>query len=153
MARICAGGGPVPDIRYIGKMINGVPVIVAPAEIDVTIADELRVVLLDAFARGNATVAVDMTRTRFCDSSALHTLLGAHEQAVAEGGELRLVVPADGPVPRIFILTCLDRFIPCFASLDEAVAEDGPPVEVRPSLSQRSAGLGSPASSADTARS
>jgi anti-sigma B factor antagonist len=134
----------VPDIRYIRKVINAVPVVVAPAEIDVTTADQLRAVLLDTFTRGNATVAVDMTRTRFCDSSAPHTLLGVHEQAVAEGGELRLVVPADGPVPRIFTLTCLDRFIPCFTSLDEALAEGGPPL---------SAGLGSPASSADTARS
>jgi anti-sigma B factor antagonist len=143
----------MPEIRYLRKMINGLPVVVAPAEIDVTTADQLRAVLLDALTRGSATVAVDMTRTRFCDSSALHTLLGAHQQAVAEGGELRLVVPADGPVPRIFALTCLERFIPCFTSLDEALAEDGPPVAVRPSLSHRSAGLGSPASSADTARS
>jgi anti-sigma B factor antagonist len=134
-------------------MINGVPVVVAPAEIDVTTADHLRAVLLDTFTRGNWTVALDMTRTRFCDSSALHTLLGVHEKAVADGGELRLVVPADGPVPRIFALICLDRFIPCFASLDDALADDGPTVAVRPSLSHRSSGLGSPASSADTARS
>ena len=141
----------MPDVRYLCKMINGVPVVVAPAEIDVTSAGQLRAVLLDAFSRGSATVAVDMTRTRFCDSRALHTLLGAHEQAVAEGGELRLVVPADGPLPRIFALTCLDRFIPCFASLDDALAESGPPVAVRPSPSPRSAGLGNPASSADPA--
>lgn len=143
----------MPDIRYLRKMINGVPVVVAPAEIDITTADQLGAVLLDTFTRGNAMVAVDMTRTRFCDSSALHTLLGAHEKAVAEGGGLRLVVPAEGPVPRIFALACLDRFIPCFASLDEALAEDGPPVAVRPSPSHRPARLGSPASSADPARS
>jgi anti-sigma B factor antagonist len=132
----------VPVIRYLIKMINGLPVVVAPAEIDVTTADQLRAVLLGAFTHASATVVVDMTRTRFCDSSALHTLLGAHEQVVAEGGELRLVVPAEGPVPRIFALTCLDRFVPCFASLDDALAEDGPPVPVRPSLAHRSAGLG-----------
>jgi hypothetical protein len=47
----------------------------------------------------------------------------AHQQAVAEGGELRLVLPGDGPVPRIVTLMCLDRLIPSFATLAEALAQ------------------------------
>lgn len=113
----------VSEIRYRCKMTGGVPVVTAPAEIDITTADQLRAVLLDAAARGHATVVVDLTRTRFCDSCGLHTLLRAHKLARADGGELRLVVPADGPVPRIFTLMCLDRLIPCFASLEEALAQ------------------------------
>ena len=111
------------DISYLRKMINGVPVVAAPAEIDITTADQLRAVLLDTTARGHTTVLVDLTRTRFCDSRGLHTLLRAHKLALADGGGLRLVTPADGPVPRIFLLTCLDQLIPCFASLEEAVAQ------------------------------
>lgn len=95
----------------------------APAEIDVTTADQLRAVLVDTAARGQATVVVDLTVTWFCDSCGLHTLLRAHKLARADGGELRLVTPADGAVPRILALTCLDRLIPCFASLEEALAQ------------------------------
>jgi anti-anti-sigma factor len=73
--------------------------------------------------RGHATVVVDKTLTRFCDSYGLQALLRAHKLAQADGGELRLVTPADGVVPRIFALTCLDRLIPCFASLKEALAQ------------------------------
>ena len=105
------------DIRYLRKMIDGVPVVTAPPEIDITCADQLRAVLLDTAARGHATVVVDLTLTRFCDSYGLHALLRAHKLARADGGELRLVTAADGVVPRIFALTCLDRLIPCFASL------------------------------------
>jgi anti-sigma B factor antagonist len=112
----------MPDTRYLRTMISGVPVVTAPPEIDVTTADQLRAILLDTAARGHATVVVDMTRTRFCDSNGLHTLLRAHKLAQEDGGELRLVTPADGFVPRIFGLTCLDSLIPCFASLEEAVA-------------------------------
>jgi anti-sigma B factor antagonist len=112
----------VLDVRYLRKMIDGVPVVAAPAEIDVTVAEELRAVLLAAGSAGHPTVVVDMTRTVFCDSSGVHTLLRAHKRAVAEGGELRLVLPPDGAVPRIMTLTCLDRFIPCFPSLAEALA-------------------------------
>ena len=141
----------MPGIRYRRKMINGMPVVAAPAEIDIATEDQLRAVLLDAISGRHPTVVVDMIRTRFCDSSGIHTLLQAHKRALAEGGELRLVVPADGAVPRIFTLTCLDRFIPCFASREEALAE-GPAVAIWPSRSHAPAGLGSPASSADTAR-
>ena len=113
----------MPDIRYLRKMIDGVPVVTAPAEIDITTADQLRAVLLDTASRGHATVVVDLTLTRFCDSYGLHALLRAHKLAQADGGELRLAIPADGVVPRVFALTCVDRLIPCFASLEEALAQ------------------------------
>jgi anti-sigma B factor antagonist len=80
-------------------------------------------VLLATAARGHATVVVDLTRTGFCDCCGLHTLLRAHNLAQADGGELRLVTPADGLVPRILALTCLNRLIPCFASLEDAVVQ------------------------------
>jgi hypothetical protein len=64
-----------------------------------------------------------MTSTRFCDSAALHALITAHKRAQADGGELRLVIPADGAVPRVLALTGVDRCIACFASMEEAVAE------------------------------
>jgi hypothetical protein len=63
-----------------------------------------------------------MTRTQFCDSSGLHTLLAAHKRAQAEGGELLLAVTA-APVLRVFALTSIDRMIPNFTSLDEALAQ------------------------------
>jgi anti-sigma B factor antagonist len=103
-------------------MINGVPVVAAPGEIDITTAEQLRAVLLETTGSGHPTAVLDMSGTLFCDSSGLHTLLQAHQRAVSEGGELRLVIPADGTVPRIVNLTCLDRFIPCFSSLAEALA-------------------------------
>jgi anti-sigma B factor antagonist len=111
----------MPGIRS-PLMINGVPVVAAPAEIDVTTAEQLRSVLLRAAVRGQATIVVDMSRTRFCDSAGLTVLVRAHRRAVADGGELRAVLPAGGAVARIFALTCLDRVIPVFASLDEALA-------------------------------
>jgi anti-sigma B factor antagonist len=112
---------PVPGIRS-PLMINGLPVVTAPADIDATAAEQLRVVLLRATARSPAAVVVDLTRTRFCDSAGLTVLVRAHRRAVADGGELRLILPAGGAVPRIFAITRLDRVIPVFGSLDEALA-------------------------------
>ena len=110
------------DVSYLRRMAGAVPVVAAPAEIDVTTAGQLRAVLLAAAGAGHPTAVVDMTRTLFCDSAGLHALLRAHKRAVSAGGELRLVVPADGTVPRVLNLTGLDLVIPCFPSMAEALA-------------------------------
>ena len=110
------------EVRYPDAMINGVPVVVTPAEIDVTSADGLRSALLKAAANGHSTLVVDMTRTQFCDSSGLHTLFAAHKRARADGRQVLLVIP-DTAVLRVFAITGMDRVIPNFTSLDEALAD------------------------------
>ena len=110
----------MPDRRY-PLMINGVPVVEAPEEIDICNAEQLRIVLLEAGSRGHVTIVVDMTRTRFCDSEGFSVLVGAHKRALTDGGGLRLVIPADSRVLRIFKVIGLDRFIPRFVSLEQAL--------------------------------
>lgn len=107
---------------YRFQMIGSVPVVTAPAEIDVTSAGQLRAILSEWHNRGNATVVVDLTRTMFCDMAALHELERAHERAVADGGGLRLVTRADGAVARIVTLSELDGAIPRFATVEHALA-------------------------------
>jgi anti-sigma B factor antagonist len=102
-------------------LVNGVPVVAAPAEIDASNADCLRAVLLEAAVRGHARFVVDLTGTRFCDAAGVGVLVRAHARALAEGGELRLVVPTSALVLRIFALTGIDLMIPNFPSLYEAV--------------------------------
>ena len=113
-------------------MINGVAVVSAPAEIDIVNAEQLRMILLEAGSRGHGTVVVDMTRTRFCDSSAFSVLAAVHKWALAEGGGLRLVIPDGSRVLRIFTVIGLGRFIPRFGSLDQAL----PPRSCRRRLSE-----------------
>jgi anti-sigma B factor antagonist len=112
----------MPDDRFPVEMAGGVPVVAAPEEIDITNAGALRSALLKAAANGHGTLVVDMTRTRFCDSSGLHTLIAAHKRAGAEGREVLLVIPST-TVLRVFALTAMDRVIPNFTSLAEALAQ------------------------------
>jgi len=120
----------VPGVRF-PVTINGIPVVTAPAEIDIITAGQLRTVLLHSVAHGQATIVVDMTGTTFCDSAGFSVLVRAHKQTLAEGGGLRLVIPADSAVARSFTLTGLDRVIPRFTSLDHALAP-GPGPAIRP---------------------
>jgi len=103
------------------RITRGIPVVTAPEEIDITNAAALRAALLHAAARPGPALVVDMTRTRFCDSAGLHALIGAHRRASAEGRQVKLAVT--GPqVRRLITLTALDRLIPVYPSLDQALA-------------------------------
>jgi anti-sigma B factor antagonist len=109
-------------IGYPVTVVNDVPVVTAPAEIDLTTAGQLRQALLQAATDGHTTIVVDMTRTRFCDSTGLTVLVRAHQRALAEGGELRLAIPAGSAVFRIFAITRLDRVIPHFGTMAQALS-------------------------------
>jgi len=110
--------------------ISGMPVVKAPAEIDITNAGQLRAALLSAAGRGHAVLVVDMSETAFCDTAGLQVVVLGHRRAVAEGGEFRLVVQTT-PLLRLFALTGIDRVIPNFASVGEAVSEL-PAIAIRP---------------------
>jgi anti-sigma B factor antagonist len=117
-------------------MVNGVPVVAAPAEIDISNADWLDAVLREAAARGHATFVVDMTGTQFCASSGVGVLVQAHKRAQADGGELRLVRPTSAMVLRKLALAGIDRVIPNFPSLYEAL-EPAPATAPRPPRARR----------------
>jgi anti-sigma B factor antagonist len=112
----------MPDVGFTVELIRSVPVVAAPEDIDITNAAGLRTALLQAASLGNGTVVVDMRRTQFCDTAGIHALVGAHKRARAEGGQVLLVGGGDA-VLRIFSITGLDRVIPYFSSLEQALAQ------------------------------
>ena len=109
------------DPRYPVVMIGGVPVVGAPKEIDAVNAEWFRTVLLQAASSGPASVVVNMTGTRVCESAGVAVLAWAHGLTVAKGGELLLVTPADAAVARVLAFAGLDRLIPSFADLNQAL--------------------------------
>jgi anti-sigma B factor antagonist len=111
----------VPEASFPVEVIDGVPVVTAPEEVDIANAALLQKALAEAAGPGHALVVVDMSRTRFCDSSGLNTLVAADRRARAEGGEVRLVVTGKSVI-RIVELTGVDRVVPIYASLEEALS-------------------------------
>jgi anti-sigma B factor antagonist len=112
----------MPEASFPVEVVGGLPVIAAPVEIDITNAAGLRAALLEAAGLGDGTLVVDMSRTQFCDSSGVNVLVCAHRRAQAEGGELRLVISA-AAVLRILAIIGVDRMIPNFPALDEALGQ------------------------------
>jgi len=113
------------------EMIKGIPVVTAPEEIDSSNAGMLLLAVLTSAEHGYATYVVDMTRTEFCDCAAVNVLILAHRRALAEGGELRLVIPRVA-VLRAIPMGGVDHPIPSFSTLEDALAPT-PAVMIRPS--------------------
>jgi anti-sigma B factor antagonist len=107
------------DSGFSFEVINGMPVVTAPREIDVTNSPQLRAAFLQTARYAHKTVVADLTHTEFCDSAGLHTLLAAHKRACSEGGEL-LVVANRPAVRRVFALTAADQLMRTFTSMEEA---------------------------------
>ena len=108
------------DAGFPVQVVRGVPVVAAPNEIDITNAEGLRAALARASGDGSGTLVVDLTRTTFCDSAAIHALVDAHKRARAEGGQV-LLAAAGAVLPRIFEITGIDRVIPRFPGVAEAL--------------------------------
>jgi anti-sigma B factor antagonist len=107
------------NVGFPVEVIGGVPVVAAPEEIDIANAQELRTALRQA--AGSHALVVDLTRTHFCDSAGIQALVDAHRRARAEGGRVLLAI-SGAAVPRIFEITGVDRVIPRFGSVAEALA-------------------------------
>ncbi|MGH3246343.1 MAG: STAS domain-containing protein [Trebonia sp.] len=98
-------------------------VVVLPAEIDVTNSEEVYEQLTAALSPGVGMVIADLTSTSFCDSSGVHALMHAHEQAAARDVGFRLAVSPGSSVRRVLQLTGADHVVPVFASVQEAIQE------------------------------
>jgi anti-anti-sigma factor len=123
---IGVGGGDVPGTGYEVRWVAGVPVVSAPGEIDVTNVCGLRDAIRSCTNAEGATLVVDMSETTFCDSAGMNQIVRAHQRAVAASGELRLVV-GSASVMRILAIVGIDRMLPIYTSLDEALVEASAP--------------------------
>jgi anti-anti-sigma factor len=120
----------VPETSFPVEVVEGVPVVTAPEEIDITNATGLQAALLEAIQLepaqretaepGRAMVVVDMSRTRFCDSAGLNALVTADRRARADGGEIRLAAVGEA-VARVVALTGVDRVVAVYATLEDAL--------------------------------
>jgi anti-anti-sigma factor len=96
-----------------------------PAQIDVANADELRERLVAVLNDGGTTelpFVVDVTGTRFCDSSGVNALLRVHTHAMALGRRMYMAVRPDGLVRKVFDITAVPRLIPTCDDLGSAIA-------------------------------
>jgi anti-sigma B factor antagonist len=97
------------------------PVVVLPAEIDVTNSEQVYKQLMAALGPGVDALVADMTATIFCDSSGVHAIMHAYETAGARDVRMRLAVSPGTSVNRVLQLIGVGRLMPVYQSLEEAL--------------------------------
>lgn len=111
----------MPEERFPVLWSGRTAVVRLCAEVDLTVADELREALLSVLNQGALALVADMSATTFCDSAGITALVRAARRADATGAVMRLAAVAPG-VLRIFNLVGLDRVIGTYPNVAAALA-------------------------------
>ena len=104
------------------RMVGSLTVVTLPGEIDLQNVSQIHVGLDELVGSGPATLVVDMTGTRYCDSAGIATLVRVAKAARAARVPLRVAVSE--PVTRIMRLLGAERVIDVYPSLPAALGGD-----------------------------
>jgi anti-sigma B factor antagonist len=85
-------------------------------------SDEALVRACDEVLGVGAFVVLDLTRVSWMDSSGVGALVSCAKHAGERGSSIRVALPPDGPVQRVFALCHLDRVFETARDVPSAVA-------------------------------
>lgn len=101
-------------------------VVALPPEIDISNADLVSDTLLAVLNRDVGTLVADMTGTTFCACAGVTALVRAQQRAAANRAQIR--VAATTPIVlRVLALTGVDRMLPVFDTVGDALAAERTP--------------------------
>src|SRR5580692_509376 len=110
------------DLKLHMHVIDGMQVFELSGSLDIATSPTVRASLLDASARGDHRLIVDLTNVDFLDSTGLGALIGAQRRAKEFDGEVRLVVK-EGQIVRLLRITGLLKIFAVYPSLNDAVKD------------------------------
>jgi anti-sigma B factor antagonist len=99
-----------------------VPVLRLEGEIDVANVEEIRSRIRALVTNRSFALVVDLSPTSYLDSAGINLLFSAGEEMRGRQQQLYIVLPAASPVVRMVSLTGLDKALPTFTSLEQALA-------------------------------
>jgi len=99
---------------------NGVTVVAPTGRLDVAGAPTLKDAISEALKNGSPKVVLDMEGISFVDSTGLGSVIAALKQIRSSKGDLRLAAP-NQQVRVVLELTTLDRVVPYYSSVEEAL--------------------------------
>ena len=108
------------DLKLHMHVIDGIQVFELSGSLDIATSPTVRASLLDASARGDHRLIVDLTNVDFLDSTGLGALIGAQRRAKEFAGEVRLVVK-EGQIVRLLRITGLLKIFAVYSTLNDAV--------------------------------
>ena len=110
------------DLKLHVHVLDGMQVFELSGSLDIATSPTVRASLLEASARGDHRLIVDLTNVDFLDSTGLGALIGAQRRAKEFDGEVRLVVK-EGQIVRLLRITGLLKIFAVYPSLNDAVKD------------------------------
>ena len=92
-------------------------------EIDRSNAEQVSTALLNAVPNVAKVVVLDLGGTTYIDSSGVQLLFELASRLKRRQQALRIVVPEGANIGRLLSVVALERTVPLYATLDEALAE------------------------------
>jgi anti-sigma B factor antagonist len=108
------------DLQLRMHVVDGIQVFELSGSLDIATSPTVRASLLEASARGDHRLIVDLTAVDFLDSTGLGALIGAQRRAKEFDGEVRLVVK-EGQIVRLLRITGLLKIFAVYSTLSDAV--------------------------------
>ncbi|MCW3038770.1 MAG: hypothetical protein JWM31_675 [Solirubrobacterales bacterium] len=102
------------------RLSGGAYVVAVSGEVDIFTAPDLKRTIAQAIEGGARMLVVDLTNTRFLDSTALGVLIGAVKRLRPLDGRLA-IVNTEPSTAKTFQITGLDRIFTIVATRDEAL--------------------------------
>jgi anti-anti-sigma factor len=99
---------------------DGRAAVTVAGEIDFATHRSLLGALTDLIEQGRPRIVLDLGKVSFCDSTGLGVMVQIRQRVVGGGGWLRLAAPTE-PVRRALEITNLDRLIPAYPTVAEAL--------------------------------
>ena len=108
------------DLQLRVHVTDGTQVFTLVGSLDIATSPTVRAALLEASARGDHRLIVDLTEVEFLDSTGLGALIGAQRRAKEFSGEVRLVVK-EGQILRLLRITGLLKVFGVYATMAAAL--------------------------------
>jgi anti-anti-sigma factor len=108
-------------VQVVPHQDRSVPVCELRGELDASNVDGVQTAILDQVGNDVPGLVLDLTATTYLDSAAVRILFDLARRLRSRRQELRLVVPPDGVVRRVLVLTALADDVPLDESIDDAV--------------------------------
>jgi anti-sigma B factor antagonist len=99
-----------------------VPVLRLEGEIDVANVEEIRARMRALVTNRLFALVVDLSPTSYLDSAGINLLFSTGQEMRGRQQQLYVVLPDASPVVRMVTLTGLDKALPTFPGLEQALA-------------------------------
>jgi anti-sigma B factor antagonist len=109
------------ELTIASQVIADRTVVNVVGELDLYTAPSLKEAALEAAGQGRSRLILDLTQVPFMDSSGLGVIVACLKHLREIGGDLVLVTAPTSPPSKLLSLTGLDKAIPLFPSLEDAL--------------------------------